>query len=96
MDEIREQLAHIHEAGLGRDPDEVLRSPRDGQPFVVITGVDFDSTAKTTIWAYEQQGADGKRYVMTLSRDVKQVPDEDFPKATFAKGHKPASSKSGS
>jgi hypothetical protein len=88
-EQLKQQLVYIHDAGLGRAPDEVLISPRDGLPIVVILGVDFDSVQKSTIWAYEQKGVDGKRYVMTLSRDVALMSDDEFARANFAKGHKP-------
>ena len=88
-EQLKQQLVYLHEAELGRPPEEVLVSPRDGLPIVVILGVDFNSDAKSTIWAYEQKGVDGKRYVMMLSRDVSLISDEEFKSATFAKGHKP-------
>jgi hypothetical protein len=71
------------------DPEQVLRSPRDGQPYVVIYGARLDPYGRE-ILAYEQEGADGNRYVITLSRDVKLLTADEFARAHFAKGHKPA------
>jgi hypothetical protein len=89
LDELRTMLAEFHEAGMGRDPDLMLRSPRDGQPFVIILGQHVSLQGGDAIWVYEQQGAEGTRYVMTLNRTVKQVPHENFAQASFVKGHKP-------
>jgi hypothetical protein len=71
------------------NPDEVMRSPRDGQPYVVIYGARLDPYGRD-ILAYEQEGLDGGRYVITLSRDVKLLTATEFAHANFAKGHKPA------
>jgi hypothetical protein len=71
------------------DPEQVLRSPRDGQPYVVIYGARLDPYGRDII-AYEQEGADGNRYVITLSRDVRLLTADEFARASFARGHKPA------
>jgi hypothetical protein len=92
IDEIRQTLQTLHSADYASDPELVLRSPRDGQPFVVILGAgSTDAGAdKSTVWAYEQTGVDGERYVLMLSSDVKLLTDEEFAQAKFAAGHKPA------
>jgi hypothetical protein len=92
MQQISTTLAELHSAGLGRPPEEVLKSPRDGLPIVVVLGVQLNPEEKGTIFAYEQKGADGKRYVMTLSSDVYLKSDQEFAEASFARGHKPAKS----
>ena len=81
------------ELGETGDPEELLRSPRDGEPYVIVFGVDFDSQARDTVLGYEKTGAEGTRYVLTLSREVKLLKNEEFARATFAKDHKPISGK---
>ena len=72
--------------------DDVLRSPRDGQPLVICWGVDLlkpaDWANSTPVLAYEKQGADGQRYVLT-TRYVKLMRDEEFRQASFPPGHTP-------
>jgi hypothetical protein len=71
------------------DPEQILRSPRDGLPYVIICGVDFRQLPITTmpppIMAYEQVGANGKRYVLTVM-GVMPMRDEEFAKAKLLKG----------
>ena len=92
MEQLSTTLAELHTAGLGPVPEEVLKSPRDGLPFVVVLGVQPNPDAKGEIFIYEQNGVDGQRYVMTLSNDIYLKSDEDFAQASFAKGHRPAKS----
>ena len=93
LEEIRQTLQTLHRAEYASDPELVMRSPRDGQPFVVILGAASKGDGgrdKSTIWAYEQTGVEGKRYVLMLSSDVQLLTDEEFARAEFAAGHKPA------
>ncbi len=80
-------------AKLG-NPDELLRSPRDGQPFVICWGVDLmrpvDWAKSTPVLAYEKQGLDGRRYVLTTRRNVELMRDQDFRQASFPPGHTPS------
>src|SRR5262249_48330528 len=68
------------------DPAEILRSPRDGEPYVIVYGFDtrkpFDMPPP--IWGYERQGADGQRYVITVM-GVNLMTDEEFATAKLAK-----------
>ena len=68
---------------------------RDGQPLVVCWDVDLSKArtwAKTTpVLAYEKQGADGNRYVLTMVRSVELLSDKDFREASFPLGHNPGS-----
>src|SRR5688572_12442478 len=89
MEQLRSSVNDIHVLGVGVPPDEALVSPRDKQPIVVIFGVD-GTDSEDSILAYEQQGADGKRWIVTMGGDVKQLTDEEFSKASFAHRHKPA------
>ena len=72
------------EAGATDDPDQYLRSPRDGQPYVVLYGTALDPDGRNTILAHEKNGVEGKRYVITLSRDVKLLTADEFARAEFA------------
>jgi hypothetical protein len=73
------------------DPNELLRSPNDGEYFVVLYGADaLDPQNVQAIWAYERQGKDGTRYV-AQNRNIRSMTDEEFHKARFAGGHRPAS-----
>jgi hypothetical protein len=78
------------------DADELLVSPNDRQPYVVVWGADpsrggpTDYRGMWQIIAYEQKGAGGKRAVTDIRGRPLTVPEEDFPKLTFVRGHKPA------
>ncbi len=77
------------ELGVRGDPDQVLRSPRDGQPYVILFGAALDAKGSQTILAFEQQGAEGRRYVLTLARGVKLLTQGEFDRATLAQGYAP-------
>jgi hypothetical protein len=77
------------------NPDELLVSPNDGQPFVIIWGVNpgggpTEYKQMFPILAYERQGKSGHRAVTDVRGRPMNVPVEDFPKLTFAGGHKPS------
>lgn len=92
MSDLEQIIADLHAAGLNDAPADVLNSSRDGKPYVVIMGVNLDETAGSQdVLAYEQTGSEGKRYVITVSRDVRVLTEEEFKNASFAMGHKPAS-----
>jgi hypothetical protein len=90
MEDLRSAINDMHIIDLAGPPDEVLISPRDKQPIIVILSADA-SDPLDAILAYEQQGADGKRYVATMGGDVKEMNDADFSQAKFAGKHKPGS-----
>ncbi len=68
-------------------------SARDGQPLIICWGVDVSkhpAWAKTTpVLAYEKQGAEGTRYVLTVIRSVELLSDKEFREASFPPGHNP-------
>ncbi len=72
------------------NPDEILRSPRDGQPFVICYGVnifgDLPWAKSTPVLAYEQQG-DGSRWVLSIPGGVFELDEAEFQKASFPPGH---------
>lgn len=66
-----------------------LTSPRDGQPLKIFYGFDvrqdLDATAvgqTLPALAYEQTGADGARWVLTVSGAIHELGEEDFAKVT--------------
>jgi len=68
------------------DPDVFLRSPNDGQPYEIVWGVNLDNEENlSAILAHEKNGVEGKRYVITIARIVKEMTEEDFKRATFPK-----------
>ena len=75
------------------DPDELLRSPRDGEPYRICWGVDLQVpqpwARSTGVLAYEQRGAEGKRYVLTTAQSVVLMTDEEWRRADFPPGHQP-------
>lgn len=78
------------------NPEEILRSPGDGQPYVIIWGVTSFSQLNPSVpmgdpvvIAYERNGVDGRRFVATTMGNVVEMSDEEFAKANFPRGHKP-------
>jgi hypothetical protein len=90
------ELTEILKNGAAsRDPAEVLRSPDDNEPYVIVWGVDFRQLAKNTgnvdvVLAYEQRGKNGKRHVLKPPSNVFIMTDEEFKAAKFPPGHQPA------
>ncbi len=78
------------------EPDQLLVSPSDGEPYVVVWGADPSRGGPTEykqmfpILAYERKGVGGRRAVTDIRGRPMTVPDEDFAKLTFVKGHKPS------
>jgi hypothetical protein len=76
------------------DPDALLVSPNDGQPYVIGWGVDptrggpTDYMQMFPILAYEQSG--GKRAITDIRGRPMTVPAEDMPKLTFVGRHRPS------
>lgn len=68
------------------DPDTILKSPRDGQPYVIIFNADIRKGFEMPppIVAHEKAGVNGKRYVLTVM-GVVSMSDEEFAKAKFVK-----------
>lgn len=77
------------ELGEKREPGELAVSPRDGQAFVIRFGAPLDALDRKTILAYEKQGIEGVRYVLTVSREIRKIPDSEFRARPFALDHSP-------
>jgi hypothetical protein len=75
-------------------PADVLRSPDDGEEFVIHWGVDVrdlnvsGNPDRLPVLAYERQGKDGKRYVLQV-RNVRYLTDEEFRALPFPPGVRP-------
>lgn len=74
------------------DFDKLLVSDNDGQPFVVVWGASTVGSAnQETVIAYERTGANGFRHVLTPT-GTQMLSADEFAKARFPPGHKPAGS----
>jgi hypothetical protein len=81
------------------NPDELLVSPNDQQPFVVVWGTKDPTRGGPTeykgmfpILAYERKGSRGMRAITDIRGRPMRIPEEDFQKLTFIGGHKPSAS----
>jgi hypothetical protein len=77
----------------GEVPEDLLDSPNDGKPFVILWGVDvtqlrFSRENPFYVLAYEKTGADGVRYVLRYPIGLARLTDEELQKAAFPPGHK--------
>jgi hypothetical protein len=78
------------------NPDELLVSPNDGEPYVVVwganpTGGPTEYKQMFPILAYENKGTRGKRALTDIRGRPMTVPNEDIAKLRFVAGHKPTS-----
>jgi hypothetical protein len=64
------------------DPDQLLVSPSDGQPYQIIWGLIPSRPAKSfqtqRLLAYEKSGKDGKRYALDCMLKVHHVSDKEL------------------
>jgi hypothetical protein len=78
------------------NPEELLVSPNDHQPFVVVWGVDptrggpTDYRGMWPILAYERKGTGGQRAITDIRGRPLTVPAEDFAKLKFVGRHRPS------
>jgi hypothetical protein len=78
------------------DPDQLLISPADKEPYVVIWGADPSRGSPTDyqgmwqILAYEAKGQGGKRAVTDVRGRPMTVPESDFSKLKFVGRHVPS------
>jgi hypothetical protein len=81
------------------DGEDVFRSPRDGEEYVILWGVkaaelqrsnNSDPGQRYPVLAYEKRGATGQRYVLQMPPQVTLMSDEELKKARFPSAHKPA------
>lgn len=92
-----EELIEFLQVTGGSPAAEILRSPHDGENYVIVWNVDFRQLAMSganvndVIIAYEKRGKNGSRYVMKPPSHVTQISDLEFKSAKFPPGHQPAS-----
>lgn len=77
------------------DPAELLVSPNDKLPYVVVwgarpTGGPTEYKGMFPILAYEAKGSGGRRAVTDIRARPMTVSNDDFAKLTFIGRHKPA------
>ncbi len=79
------------------DPKDLLTltSPNDGEPYTVVWGAALvggptDYEGMFPIIAYERKGKGGKRAVVDVRGRPLTVPQGDFSRLTFVRGHKPS------
>jgi hypothetical protein len=77
------------------DPEDLLVSPNDSQPYVIVWGVDptkggpGEYQGMFPIIAYERQGAGGKLAVVDIRGRPLTIPAEDLTKLRFVGRHRP-------
>jgi hypothetical protein len=87
----KEILAFMQNASGPKE--DLLRSPDDGQEYKILWGVDVREyltprdDGQFPVLAYEQQGKDGRRYVLQV-KNIVQMTDEEFKNAWFPAGFK--------
>jgi hypothetical protein len=70
--------------------DDMLKSPRDGQPYMIIWGIDITKPPTSgdprnmPVIIYEKEGAGGKRWVVTQF-SPQEMTDEEFAQANVPK-----------
>jgi hypothetical protein len=66
------------------DPNQLLVSPRDGQPYKIIWGLTPSRLSKSAVaqrfLVYDQKGKNGKRYAVDIMLKVYHLSDEEFAK----------------
>ena len=75
-------------------PADILKSPNDGEEYVIVWGVNFRELGikrgnVDVVIAYEKRGRDGKRYVLKPPTQVIEMTDAEFKAASFPPGHTP-------
>jgi len=89
-----EEFSEIRPYFDGGVDEDVIRSPNDGEEFVVLWGIDYNKIPPMrkdpfVVAAYEKRGSGGKRYVLRIPTRVALMSDADLAKAVFPPGHQP-------
>ncbi|MCC6127109.1 MAG: hypothetical protein IT426_19280 [Pirellulales bacterium] len=74
------------------DPEKIILSPRDGQPYILVGGLDISqapSGGALPVVAYERNGVNGNRQVIDLRGSIRLLTPEEFKKLKFPPAHKP-------
>jgi hypothetical protein len=87
---LKELQPYLKEQG---DPAKLLRSPNDGEDFVIVWGVELRQLKArgndVPIVAFEKTGKGGQRYVLRGRSDVVLMTDVQLKAATFPPGYSP-------
>jgi hypothetical protein len=76
------------------NPDELLISPNDGKPYVIVPGVNLKKPQGNPVLAFEQEGKNGKRqYIALGSMSVQTATGEEFARLTIPPGLKTGTGK---
>jgi hypothetical protein len=71
------------------DPDQLLISPNDGQPYEIAWGImplrPSQAAQSKRFLAHEKTGKDGKRYALDFRGNVLHLSDEEFAKTQGSK-----------
>lgn len=65
------------------DPEKMLRSPNDGEPYVILWDIDYHITP-VPVMIHEKTGKGGVRYVVR-GRDIYRMTEQEFKSAPFPK-----------
>lgn len=84
IDELKAVLAPV-----SKDPSEYLRSSRDGEEFAVVWDLNLSTAPQDTVLAYERKGVDGKRMVVLLNGETREVSAGEFTSLKFPKDYQP-------
>jgi len=72
-------------------PDELLRSPNDGEKYEIVWGVELRRLKAqgndVPVVAYEKRGKDGRRYVLRGAHDIKICSESQLKGAKFPPGY---------
>jgi hypothetical protein len=94
----QELLPYLKEIG---ESEAALRSPTDGEEYVILWGVKGESLApkppsselkpyqRFPVLAYEKRGDSDGRWVLQVPNRVVQLSEEELQQAYFPGGHKP-------
>lgn len=87
QEQLKKGLEQIT-AVIGGSPDDILVSPNDGEPYVIIYNINLRSGG-TPILAYEKKGNGAKRWIVDLRKVARHMTEEEFRGQSFPAGHKP-------
>jgi hypothetical protein len=77
----------------GLKPEDVLKSPDDGQPFEIVWGTDLRGMKATgsdvPIIAFERTGKDGKRHVLRGRSEIVLMSESEIRSGKFPDGYQP-------
>ena len=91
----RDDLLVVLQGEAGQpSPADILKSPNDGEEYVIVWGVNFRELGikrgnVDVVIAYEKRGREGKRYVLKPPTQVIEMTDTEFKAASFPPGHTP-------